>query len=415
MPNIIPARGKKTFGQVILGGLAEGLPGAIEKYQGQKLAQSQMKQENEAAKRMGIDLSGVKDPKVRQEMWASALKGQEQENQNKFLKEMQAEKYRLESVNEQEKRGAGSVEDIKSYNTIEKRFGKEAADLWLSSTEGGRTVLIENLLENEQRGGKLNQQLGTEQKEIGKEIPEVPAMKTKDYDKGLTPKERVARGNDRYAKNLPLYQDSVTKLRAQEAITEDLSMLGELSPQISGVERLNINPMTGELLIPALASKEAQRFVKIVNDFTVQAKDSFGARVSNFELDRFMKRLPTLANSEEGRNEIIQQMKIMNDMNSVYQQTLQNVIDEHGGIRNIDYDEAERLATKQSKKEVERLRKEFKNIDSSLDIQERKKLDEFKKNSPKDKIAVRKSDGEIGYINKDKVSAFIKNKAGEVL
>ena len=50
-----------------------------------------------------------------------------------------------------------------------------------------------------------------------------------------------------------------------------------------------------------------------------------------------------------------------------------------------------------------------------MDIQERKKLDEFKKNSPKDKIAVRKSDGEIGYINKDKVSAFIKNKAGEVL
>ncbi len=86
-----------SFMQSILGGIAANTPAAIEKYQGMKLQQQQMSQENEAAKRMGIDLSGISDPKVRQEIISNSLKGQTQGQQNKFLTEENERKFNRES------------------------------------------------------------------------------------------------------------------------------------------------------------------------------------------------------------------------------------------------------------------------------------------------------------------------------
>ncbi len=173
--------------------------------------------------------------------------------------------------------------------------------------------------------------------------------------------------------------------------------------------------MTGEILIPALASEAAQQFSKTINDFTVSAKDSYGSRVTNFDLNQFMKRLPNLANSEAGRKKIIEQMKIINDLNSLREKTLHDVIDKHGGIRNIDYDEAERLTNKKIKKQTDELKKKFINNNSSLDKEYSKVLKDFKQNIPNNSVAVRFNDGNIAYIPKDKLKDFIKDKAGEEL
>ena len=42
-----------------------------------------------------------------------------------------------------------------------------------------------------------------------------------------------------------------------------------------GLQSLNVNPFTGSLIIPSQASPEEQTYVKIINDFTVKAKDSY--------------------------------------------------------------------------------------------------------------------------------------------
>jgi hypothetical protein len=65
----------RTFAQSIVGGLAEGIPGAISQYSNAK----RMQQENAAATRQGIDLSGVSDPKARQAYIAAHLQGKNQE------------------------------------------------------------------------------------------------------------------------------------------------------------------------------------------------------------------------------------------------------------------------------------------------------------------------------------------------
>ena len=301
------------------------------------------------------------------------------------------------------------LQDQQRYDVIKKNFGERAAELYKAAPEGGKTNFLDKLLESRQRGldveDLLGQQPSTQQTsgmnfreredEPSENAPEKTAIKAIDFDKGLLPKERVKRQEERYSKNLPLYQESQKKLLGLDSERDALDMLSELSPQISGIHRLNINPSTGELLIPALASPEAQRFVKTVNDFTTKAKDSYGSRVSNFELDRFMKRLPTLANSEEGRRQIIRQMQVINDINRANELSLQEVFDEHGGIRNIDYDKAESFARKLAKPQIDLLKKQFKTIDNSLDRMYQEKIKEKKKALvPPGRVAVEK-DGKL--------------------
>lgn len=357
------------------------------------IGQRNLEQSNQAFEKEGYNLRGTRDPQERQ-----------------LLAQLQQQKQMQQSKNRDEAndlRGKKELND-KRYNIIKSRYGEEAAEIFDAAPEGGKTAIIEHLLENEQRSTGLSQKLGSEESE------EKPSMKTIDYDKGLTPKERVNRQNNRYDKNLPLYQVTQEKTAALEHEKDSLETLAELSPKIGGWQRVNINPQTGSLIIPALASPEAQRFVKTVNDFTVNAKDSFGARVSNFELDRFMQRLPTLANSIEGREQIIRQMQIINDMNLLRNQTLKNVFEEHGGIRNLDYDEAERIADKMNKPRMTELKNEFKKIDNGLDKQFQKKIESEKKIVPKDHVAVQRGDGSTGYIPKTSLKKFLKvpgNKA----
>lgn len=316
----------------------------------------------------------------------------------------------LRGENQRKKTFQNEMEDKKSYDIVEKRFGKEAADLWKTSTEGGKTKLLQNLLENEQRSQGLNQQLGNQdqQNEIPEEIKK-PDFKVIDYDKGTTPKERVTRQNTRYEKALPLIQASQTKLHALDTIGEEIGILQELSPQIGGWERLNIDPKTGDLIIPALASPESQQFAKTINDFTRQAKDSYGSRVTNFDLNQFMRRLPTLANSSEGRNRILAQMNIINNLDKLYEQTLHDVFDEHGGIRNIDYDRAFEIAYKKFLNDSKPLKAEMKELASGDKKEFKSVIEGKKKNAPKGQVLMMTKDGQFGYVPESEVNDAMKD------
>ena len=376
MVQLLPAAQEKSpsFLQSIVGGFAEGVPGAIEKYQNKKSI--------------------------------SSLLGPEAANLPPEFQKI-AYEAKLKQEGEANKLAGTKIEDLKSYDTIKKRFGEEAANLWQSATEGGKTKIVGHLLENEQRGMKLNNQLGEESPsmmEQGQEKPE----KTIDYDLGTTPAERTRRQDKRYEKALPLITQSQDKLHAYDSMGSEIETLKQLSPQISGWERLNINPMTGELLIPGLASTEAQQFVKTVNDFTIQAKDSYGARVTNFDLNQFMKRLPTLANSAEGRARILEQMRIINDLNKMYESSLHDVFEQHGGIRNIDYDKASAIAYKKFLKESQPLKSELKQLSSAQNNDYKHIVEQKRKLSPPGHTLMVDKEGNFGYVAGD-ISEAIKD------
>lgn len=183
-------------------------------------------------------------------------------------------------------------------------------------------------------------------------------------DEGTTPAEKIKRESERFKIGQPIRQEAGTKLRGFSRDKERLGVLESLNkseklPKDFGL--LNVD-QGGNLRLPFAASPEAQRFVKTLNEFSASAKDTYGARVTNFDLAQFMKRFPTLLNSEEGRKQILDQMKIVNEINQVYYKNLQDVFSKAGGARKIDSDIAEDLAERKSEKTIDELVKRFDEI-----------------------------------------------------
>lgn len=392
MVTILPPREKSpSFGQKLSAGVGTGLQMGTQMFQEHQ--QKQAIQNLMGAQ--GQDVANL-PPELQQLAFQSKLR------QDEMTKKLQGE----------------SEVEGRDYSIIENTFGKNFADIWKASPIGGRTELLKNAIEATQRGINIEEMLGGLKSEspspMEESIERVPT-KTMDFDKGLTPKERTRRQEARYTTNLPLYQQSIQKRESYETLEDELGALSNLSSQIGGLERLNINPRSGELIIPALASPEAQRYVKTINDLTRTAKETYGSRVTNFDLAQFLKRLPTLANSQEGREQILKQLEILNKINLLNQKNLQEVIEDHGGIRNIDFDKAEELARKKSDREITKLKQEFKALDNTMKKEEQSKLREMKSIVPKDHVAVRRADGTTGYIPKNKLKDFLKISGNEAL
>ena len=262
-------------------------------------------------------------------------------------------------------------------------YPKETAELWeqqmVNAPTGGQSDVIKNVndLIRRSKAGKgkvsapaqgnnidpnANPEMQQQESEEDIELQEI----IDSQDEGLTPGERIKRESERFKVGQPLRQEAATKLRGFQRDAERLQILDSLNnsgklPKNFGL--LNVDK-EGNLRLPFAASPEAQRFVKTLNEFSSGAKDTFGSRVTNFDLTQFLKRFPTLLNSSEGRQQIAQQMKIVNEINSVYYKNLQDVYSKAGGARKIDSDIAEELAERKSAKTIDELVKRFDEIGS---------------------------------------------------
>jgi len=260
----------------------------------------------------------------------------------------------------------------------------EEAALYSRLTTGGKTAEFKELLEQKKRA----QQVKENYPELEEAFPEQETEKQEEIeqkekiispknsikerlkrylserDVGLTPRERVQAGKERYSTGLKSYQEAGGKLRGLARDRERLDILDNLKKSKNlptYLARLNVKK-DGSLKLPFLATPEAQRFVKTLNEFSAGAKETYGARVTNFDLQQYMQRYPTLLNSAEGIQQIIDQMKIVNQINALYYKNLKGIYDAAGGVRNIDADIAEKFADQITDPGIKSLIKKFDNI-----------------------------------------------------
>ncbi len=277
-------------------------------------------------------------------------------------------------------------------------WNPEEIDTYESASVGGQTEIIKKVEERKQR----------------EKSPENLSSKLEDYDIGLTPKERVKRQDERFKIQTPIVQKNSDSVRALHSEGQSINLLQDLNSSGKvgeGVHNLNINPFNGELIIPKFATPEEQLFVKTVNDFTVKAKESFGARVSNFELDRFMQRLPTLANSKEGRALILRQMDIINQSAQLEKKALQEVFDEYG-VRNIDFVEAERIARNRTKDRQKELDEEYLKYDQLAQKTEDEYISKIKEKTPEGMVPLRTPKGPIKYFKEKDLDILLDPEKG---
>ena len=301
------------------------------------------------------------------------------------------------------------------------RFGMDPeqsqreADLYMNLPTGGRTAYANFLFDRMQRGQLgSNVQPQVQGGNTGMALPGGPSPDVSDVSgfeveqfqfppldlfEGLNSKEKVDRQKELFNTNAKDYAEISKKSRGYE---DEMRRLGQMSRlNDSGrlpknMERLNVNWTTGDIRVPALANPETQLFVKSVNDFTTKAKDTYGARVTNFELGTFMRRLPTLANSEEGRRLILEQMQVNAGIEKLYQDSLKEVYDNYG-LRGIDSQQAEKIAADLRRDDEEALLKRY---DEVLQAQE---VHEARQTSPEGKMPARSPNGQIVYIWTDQL------------
>jgi hypothetical protein len=221
---------------------------------------------------------------------------------------------------------------------------------------------------------------------------------------GLTPKEKVERQAELFKDNSSAFKENQEKLKGFKTAGRSIGQLDNLNnsgklPKGFG-KAINVNLKTGDLRLPSGANPETQLFVKTVNEFIRGAKEAFGARVTNFELDRFLQQLPTLANTEEGRRLILKQMTIVNDLNQLEADSKKEVLNNYG-LRNIDAQQVEGIA--------ERMRapKEKALIQDFYRVPEEQESFSVREKTPQGSVAI-EFQGKKGYVSEDKLEEIIR-------
>lgn len=274
---------------------------------------------------------------------------------------------------ELKKLGTERLQQGFAAETIGEQFGPEAKKLFLSLPVGGQTEFTKILLDLTGRNIKYKDflsgniprgQVAQEQGEIKEkyEFPEIPPVQKK------TPKELSAYHDKLRTENLPHLTQAQNHTRTLKKEGDSLNVLSSLNqsgklPQDLG--RVVIDKETGEpykvAQLVGAVSPETQRFVKTLNDFVTKAKDSFGARVTNFDLQSFMKRLPSLLNTQEGRRQIIDQLRIINQLDYLYEKALRDTF-VHYGAGNVAYEQAIQIAEDMIAPQEEALTAQFDRI-----------------------------------------------------
>lgn len=186
-----------------------------------------------------------------------------------------------------------------------------------------------------------------------------------------------------------------------------LTSLNNSNKLPSGMGRLVINPETGEpygvASLLGLVNKETQDFVKTMNDFLIDAKTYFGSRVTNFDVQAFKSRLPTLLNTDDGRRMIIEQMKLMEELQIVHDNELEKGLKHYG--RNASYSDIQNVVDEKTEDKEAKIINKIDSIDQATNY-----LDIMQKN-PKYKDTTLMQNPETGKFKAFRPSELSEAKA----
>jgi len=88
----------------------------------------------------------------------------------------------------------------------------------------------------------------------------------------------------------------------------------------------------------ALLSPQSQEFKKLSNDFLKDAKETFGSRLTNYDVQTFLATVPTLSQSDEGKRRVITNLRSFNEAAILRKKAMDQIIKENGGKRPANLD-----------------------------------------------------------------------------
>lgn len=214
--------------------------------------------------------------------------------------------------------------------------------------------------------------------------PEVQAP-LKEPSTGLGYRRRVSPAEERAKRQLEIAEQNLELNKAKQGYKERIEAHKLTKPEITKIreegiaakndlhdlERMQELEDTGKLDTPgyvlgleragldisSLLSPESQEFQKTAANFMRNAKQYFGARISNFEFEQFLKTIPNLSQSPEGRKRVIANLKRVARSKVDYNNALREVLRENNGVPPLDL--LDRIDEKVEKK-ADAIAKKFK-------------------------------------------------------
>ncbi len=337
MVEILESNRKPTFGQKLNAGVGRGLQVGNE-LMGQYQQKQMMQQENEAAKKLGINLEGIHDPKMRQEALSIALQGQYtkpltslQQSQKSLADE------RLKALQGKEKLFSklfqGNPDQVKNNqnsNPKEQNSPQNEEQFDLSQLPQDNLSKLAAFAGQPGEEGIIGNMAQAELDKQNKE-KEGRTAKEKEYFKINEPKVMELAENNRKLK-----QEGARYDRLEQLFSDPSKFPSSLTAALFTKDG-QINDVVYSQMTP-----EAQEAVKLIIDSTSNIKDTYGARVTNFDLQTYLRKLPSLLNSPEGKSRVLRDLKIMNRLNQLHSSGIQEIFEEAGGTDKIPFSTAEK-------------------------------------------------------------------------
>lgn len=375
MVQILPAvqrTRKPTFSEKIgLNDIARNFGEGLAESRQSRLVEEKIKKEtdleNAAVLRLtDKDISGIKDPKMREKYVEMAL---QQENK---LQQLNQKQNFLNSIlggknQEQNQQNMGSQlmgnqtqETPQMGNQTNQTPQQQFDPLSISDSDIARVTSMDPAIGRELRSAKDTAIKGERENrrlELEKERYEEGKRtgKEKEYFKLNEPK--VMQLTD----DLRKLETEETRYNRLENLFRDSSKFPSSFTAALFTKDGNINDLVYSQLTP-----EAQEAVKLIIDSTSNIKDSYGARVTNFDLQTYLKKLPSLLNSAEGKNRVLRDLQIMNQLNQLHANGIQDIFEEAGGTDKIPYSTAEQRYKKKYGQQEKQLKDLFVNADKGV-------------------------------------------------
>lgn len=113
---------------------------------------------------------------------------------------------------------------------------------------------------------------------------------------------------------------------------------------------------------------DTEQFEKLSNSFIRNAKEIFGARVTDLDLKAFLTTVPTLTQTEQGKRQIIENLRIFNNAAEVRGKVLKDILKETKGRKP---ENLALLIEERSDKELDKLSQEFlENVPEAVQIRD---------------------------------------------
>jgi hypothetical protein len=113
--------------------------------------------------------------------------------------------------------------------------------------------------------------------------------------------------------------------------------------------------------ISTLKNPESQEFEKLSAGFMRDAKSMFGARISNYELEQFLKAIPSMSQSPEGRKRVIANLKRVTRASVEHANAMKSVMAKNKGVPPYDLmEKVDDIVEKKMDKLAEQFKKDLK-------------------------------------------------------